>query len=321
MSDLEELVGRARAGERGATARLISLVERRAGTGEPIGITGLWSARPDVVVGVTGSPGAGKSTLVDRLVGAWRTRGHRVGVVAVDPSSPFSGGAILGDRVRMQGHTQDPGVFIRSVATRGALGGLARSVPEIVRLLGLVGYDLVVIETVGVGQVEVEVVGEADVTVVVITPGWGDAIQANKAGIMEIADLFVINKADRPGLAETRRDLVAMLDLGHREPRPPVLETVATSGEGTEGVAEAILALAAELDDQGVLKARVASRRRRSVERLLVDRVLRAAADRGQGVWAQVEAGVVDPRAAADALLEELGIARGPGAREESSNE
>ncbi|ACU54694.1 LAO/AO transport system ATPase [Acidimicrobium ferrooxidans DSM 10331] len=321
MSDLEELVGRARAGDRGATARLISVVERRAGAGEPIGIADLWSARPRVVVGVTGSPGAGKSTLVDRLVGAWRTRGHRVGVVAVDPSSPFSGGAILGDRVRMQGHTHDPDVFIRSVATRGALGGLARSVPEIVRLLGLVGYDLVVIETVGVGQVEVEVVGEADVTVVVITPGWGDAIQANKAGIMEIADLFVINKADRAGLAETRRDLVAMLDLGHREPRPPILETVATSGEGTDAVAEAVVALAAELDDRGILKSRVAARRRRAVERVIVDRVLRAAADADQAVWAQVEAGTVDPGAAADALLDALEIAPGHGARGGSSDE
>ncbi len=158
-------------------------------------------------VGLTGAPGAGKSTLSDRLITEARTTGEPVGVLAVDPSSPFSGGAILGDRVRMQGHALDEGVFIRSMATRGHLGGLALATPEAIRVLAAAGMPLIFIETVGVGQVEVEIAGAADTTLVVVNPGWGDAVQANKAGLLEIADIFVINKADRPGAAETRRDL------------------------------------------------------------------------------------------------------------------
>src|SRR5438876_6450795 len=184
-------------------------------------------------IGITGAPGSGKSTLTDELVGRLRADGKEAGVLAVDQSSTFSGGAILGDRVRMQSHTSDPGVFIRSMATRGHLGGLALATPQAVRVLDAAGKEWIVIETVGVGQVEVEIAGHADSTVVVVNPRWGDAVQAAKAGLLEVADLFVVNKADRPGAAETARDLEGMLDLGGElEWRPPVLRTVATEGTG-----------------------------------------------------------------------------------------
>ena len=185
------------------------------------------SAGVEQVVGITGAPGAGKSTLTDRLIGAAGAEGRRVGVLAIDPSSPFSGGAILGDRIRMQGHALDDGVFIRSMATRGHQGGLALAAPEAIRVLAAVGMQPVLVETVGVGQVEVEVAGAADTTLVVVTPGWGDAIQASKAGLLEVADIFVVNKADRDGAAETRRDLENMLDLNPAmgDWRPPVLLT------------------------------------------------------------------------------------------------
>ena len=197
------LVERALQGDRRSIAKVISLVER-GGDGARIAIQMLhprtgnaWS------IGITGAPGAGKSTLTDQLVGRLRATGGEVGVLAVDPTSPFSGGAILGDRVRMQSHTTDPGVFIRSMATRGHLGGLALATPQAVRVLDAVGKAWIVIETVGVGQVEVEIAGHADTTVVVVNPGWGDSVQTAKAGLMEIADVFVVNKADRPGAAET----------------------------------------------------------------------------------------------------------------------
>src|SRR5258707_14997411 len=190
-------------------------------------------------VGITGAPGAGKSTLTDKLITRIRKDDVEVGVLAIDPSSPFSGGAILGDRVRMQDHATDPGVFIRSMATRGHLGGLSLATPQAVRVLDAAGKPWVLIETVGVGQVEIEVAGAADTTMVVVNPGWGDAVQAAKAGLLEIADLLVINKADRPGVDETRRDLDTMLDLSElREGawRPPIVIAVASKDEGiTEG--------------------------------------------------------------------------------------
>ena len=233
----EELLRAALGGDRAATGRLLSLVERGGPAARAVGrLTFGPSAGLERVVGITGAPGSGKSTLTDRLIGAVRAGGQRVGVLAVDPSSPFSGGAILGDRVRMQGHATDEGVFIRSMATRGHLGGLALAAPEAVRVLGAVGLTVVLVETVGVGQVEVEVAGKADTTVVVVNPGWGDSVQANKAGLLEIADIFVINKADRPGAAETRRDLDNMLDLDTRmgDWRPPIVATVAQTGEGVD---------------------------------------------------------------------------------------
>jgi LAO/AO transport system kinase len=195
-----------------------------------------------LVIGITGAPGAGKSSLVDKLALLYRQRNERVGIVAVDPSSPFSGGAILGDRIRMQALGLDKGVFIRSMATRGNLGGLARATVDAVSILAAAGYEKVVVETVGVGQDEVEIVKAADVCVVVLVPGMGDDIQAIKAGIMEIADIFVINKADREGVYSTEKELEALLSLAHREDgwQPPIVKTVATENKGVDELAAAI---------------------------------------------------------------------------------
>lgn len=189
------------------------------------------------LIGITGSPGAGKSTLTSRLIGAFRKAGKTVGVVAIDPTSPFSGGAILGDRIRMQAYENDPGVFIRSCATRGAMGGLSQSTSNVVRVLDAFGKDVILIETVGVGQDEVEIVSAAHTTLVITVPGMGDDIQAIKAGILEIADLFVVNKADRDGADRTVRDLEVMLEMNYKMAEgwlPPVLKTVAPKGEGIE---------------------------------------------------------------------------------------
>ncbi len=202
--DPADLLDAARNGDRGALARLLSLVEQGGEGARDVGRLAYPLGGQAYTVGLTGAPGAGKSTLTSQLIALLRAADTEVAVLAIDPSSPFTGGAILGDRVRMQDHATDPGVFIRSMATRGHLGGLALAAPEAIRLLDAVGKPWVLVETVGVGQVEVEIAGEADTTVVVVNPGWGDAVQANKAGLLEIADVFVINKADRPGVAETR---------------------------------------------------------------------------------------------------------------------
>lgn len=238
----ETLVSRVCAGEPRAVARAISKVEDgTAGAFELMKGIFPRTGRA-LVVGITGSPGAGKSSLVDRLAGLYRARGERVGIVAVDPSSPFSGGAILGDRIRMQTLGLDPGVFIRSMATRGNLGGLARATVDAVAILDAAGYEKVVVETVGVGQDEVEIVKTADVSVVVLVPGMGDDIQAIKAGIMEIGDVFVINKADREGVLRTEKELEALLSLAHRDDmwEPPIVKTIATENKGLEELASAI---------------------------------------------------------------------------------
>jgi LAO/AO transport system kinase len=220
-------------------------------------------------IGITGAPGAGKSTITDRLITEQRRRGEPIGVLAVDPSSPFSGGALLGDRVRMGDHTLDEGVFIRSMASRGHLGGLALATPDAIAVLAAARLPLVIVETVGVGQVEIEVAGATDTTVVVVNPGWGDAIQANKAGLLEVADVFVVNKADRPGAPETERDLEHMLDLGMGLAagtwRPPILPVVATTGEGVIALWDALLAHRVFLTESGGLVAR---RQRRLVDQL-----------------------------------------------------
>ncbi|MST34217.1 methylmalonyl Co-A mutase-associated GTPase MeaB, partial [Acidimicrobiaceae bacterium USS-CC1] len=241
-ADPQALLARAAAGERRALGRLLSMVEAGGERAQQVArLTFPLSAAVEQVVGLTGAPGAGKSTLTSGLVAAARPAGP-VAVLAVDPSSPFSGGAILGDRVRMQDHAGDPGVFIRSMASRGHLGGLALAVPEAVRVLVAAGFPRVLIETVGVGQVEVDIAGAADTTVVVVTPGWGDSVQAAKAGLLEVADVFVVNKADRPGADGARRDLAAMLDLDP-DPggwRPPIVLTDARSGDGVAEVWAAV---------------------------------------------------------------------------------
>jgi LAO/AO transport system kinase len=268
-------------------------------------------------VGITGAPGAGKSTLTTHLIRAGRAAGSEVAVLAVDPSSPFTGGAILGDRVRMQDHALDRGVFIRSMATRGHLGGLALATPEAVRALDAVGFDWVLIETVGVGQVEVEVAGAADTTVVVVTPGWGDAVQASKAGLLEVADIFVINKADRSGVDEARRDLDHMLDLaglvrgdGHRPGawRPPIVAAVAARGEGIDGIWEAVAAHRAHLDDTGALEQRREQRIIDELRAIVAERLMqraRAAAqgDRFDDLRRRVLDREVDPYVAADEIV------------------
>lgn len=195
-----------------------------------------------LVIGITGAPGAGKSTLVDRLAAFYRARSERVGIIAVDPSSPFTGGALLGDRIRMQGMATDPGIFIRSMASRGHLGGVSRATVDAVAILDAAGYNKVIVETVGVGQDEVDIVKTADVTVVVLVPGMGDGVQAMKAGIMEIGDIFAINKADREGVLRTERELEMLLSISERSDgwTPPIIKTVATEGNGTEALADAI---------------------------------------------------------------------------------
>jgi len=291
------LVQAVRQGDRGALARLLSLVEaggddaRSALSELPVSVAdSAWT------VGVTGAPGAGKSTLTAALVRHLRDTGARIGVLAVDPSSPFTGGAILGDRVRMHDHTTDPDVFIRSMATRGHHGGLARAVPQAIRVLAAAGHDWIVVETVGVGQVEVEIAGMADTTVVVVNPGWGDGVQAAKAGLLEIGDVFVVNKADREGVDATVHDLQAMLDLGGpRAWRPPVLETVATDGRGIDTLVQAIEGHRAELMTSGELANRRERRIADEIRALMVDQFIKRADDFCSGeAFATVVRGVAD---------------------------
>ena len=313
--DPDTLLADAQQGDKAALGRLLSLVERG---GAPARRTAEISFEPSAgvehVVGITGAPGAGKSTLTSCLIRDARAHGP-VGVLAIDPSSPLSGGAILGDRIRMQGHALDDGVFIRSMASRGHHGGLALAAPEAIRVLAAAGFPVVIVETVGVGQVEVEIVGAADTTVVVVTPGWGDAIQASKAGLLEVADIFVVNKADRDGAAETRRDLEGMLDLatGNGEApgwRPPVLMAVASTGDGTEAVWAAIGQHRDYLDASGELARR---RDGRLVDELhqillhLLERDVRALAggEHYEAVKSELLAHRLDPHRAAERLLED----------------
>jgi LAO/AO transport system kinase len=261
-------------------------------------------------IGMTGAPGSGKSTLTDKLIGLIRGSGNEVGVLAIDPSSPFSGGAILGDRVRMQDHATDEGVFIRSMATRGHLGGLSLATPQAVRILDAAGKPWIIIETVGVGQVEVEVAGAADTTVVVVNPRWGDGVQANKAGLLEIADVLVVNKADREGAADTERDLQVMLELaGERDWRPPIVETVATDGRGIDDLWRAVLDHRSHLEADGRLERRRDARLREELRAIVHERLRAGADERCSGerfdrLVEKVAARELDPYAAADELLQ-----------------
>jgi len=311
-----ELLDAAIAKDRVSLARLLSVVERGGEqTGELARL--VYSSEPPYTVGITGAPGSGKSTLTNQLVraarGGWTEPAEavpQVAVLAVDPSSPFSGGAILGDRVRMQDHATDPSVFIRSMATRGHLGGLALAVPDAVRVLGAAGFPLVFVETVGVGQMEVEIASAADTTVVVVTPGWGDAMQANKAGLLEIADLFVVNKADRPGVNEARRDLEQMLDLSAATDwRPPVLTTVASTGEGVDELWAAVGSHRAHLAGTGALGRRREARVAQELRRVLVAKVLEEVQEIGRGggfdeAVRAIAGGALDPYRAAEELLD-----------------
>jgi LAO/AO transport system kinase len=305
------LVDAVRRGDRAALARLLSVVEA-GGDDARAALADLPVSAADAawVVGVTGAPGAGKSTLSAALVRHLRASGARIGVLAVDPSSPFTGGAILGDRVRMHDHTTDPDVFIRSMATRGHHGGLARAVPQAIRVLAAAGHDWIVVETVGVGQVEVEIAGTADTTVVVVNPGWGDGVQAAKAGLLEIGDVFIVNKADRDGVAATARDLQTMLDLaGARDWRPPVLETVATADQGVDALVDAINDHRAQISVSSELSKRRDRRIADEIHGVVVDRCIKRADDVCSGsrfatVVREVADGKSDPYTAATFLTE-----------------
>ncbi len=294
-----------------AVGRLISLLENHIDEAVPeLRKLHAYTGRASVV-GVTGPPGTGKSTLVNALVRVVRGTKRRVGVVAVDPTSPFTGGAILGDRIRMQDHSTDPGVFVRSMATRGRLGGLAPATAGTVAVLDAFGCDVIFIETVGAGQGEVEVAGTADTVVLVTVPTLGDSVQTLKAGIMEIGDVFVVNKADRGDADRTATEIKMMLGLApdHTGWHPPVLLTVATDGIGVANVLEAIEQHGRYLVDHGLLMSRRRARRRREILDLVQERLLaRVGADRVDALAIRVAQGELDPYAAADELIGRTGI-------------
>jgi LAO/AO transport system ATPase len=314
--DVGDLVRRAGDAEPRAVARLISLVENDSPVLREVAAALAPYGGHAQVVGLTGSPGVGKSTSTNALVTVLRAAGKRVGVLAVDPSSPFSGGALLGDRVRMQDHATDDGVFIRSMASRGQLGGLSAAVPQALRVLDAARCDIVLIETVGVGQAEVEIASLADTTLLVVAPGFGDGIQAAKAGIIEIADVFVVNKADRDGADQVARDLRYMQSLGGRHSgaeawRPPIVKTVAARGEGVDALVEAIEKHRSWMGEHGELALRRRTRAAAEIEALAVATVKQRFAEvHGSAALdeaaAQVVAGDTDPYTAADRLVAAL---------------
>ncbi len=305
------LVAAAREGDARALARLVSLAENGSpqlrGVMEAITpLTG--NAR---MTGLTGSPGVGKSTVTGALIRAYRGRGMRVGVLAVDPTSPFSGGALLGDRVRMQDHATDSGVFIRSMASRGQLGGLSRAAPQALRILDAAGFDVILIETVGVGQAEVEIAALADSTVVIVAPGMGDSIQAAKAGILEIADVFAVNKCDRPGAQEAIRDLRTMLAMaryGEADWKPPIVSMSAATGEGVEDLTARLDAHWSWLGESGERDRRRRARAREEISAIAVAELRqRLGAMPGEArlddLASRVAGGTLDAYAAADELI------------------
>lgn len=312
MVTATQLIDKVLGGDHQATARLISLIE----DGDPEGQAALRALHPRTghgyAIGVTGPPGSGKSTLVDAFIRQWRGQGRRVAVVAVDPTSPFTGGAILGDRIRMQDHAADPGVFIRSMATRGSLGGLAPATSDVVKVLDAIGYDLICIETVGTGQAEIDVVGAADTVVIVLVSGLGDTVQTMKAGIMEIGDIFAVNKADRGDADRTVAEVKMMLGL-NPDPggwRPPVIRCVATSGAGVPELVEAIAEHHRFMEQRALLEERRRRRRRAEILRLVElrarDRALEMVARSGRldALADLVYEGAMDPYTAADQILQ-----------------
>ena len=313
-SDPALLITAARNGDRRALARLITIVENGDPAAKGVFESVFHSGGEAWTTGLTGAPGAGKSTLTDRFITKARRRGDDVAVVAVDPSSPFSGGAVLGDRVRMQDHIDDAGVYIRSMASRGHLGGIAAATPRVVAVLDGIGFPEVMIETVGVGQAEVEVAGSADTTVVVVNPGWGDSVQAAKAGLLEIGDVFVVNKADRSGVGETVRDLTQMLDLGGPQDwQPPIIPTVAVTGEGVDVAWAAVGEHRAYLESSGRLVANREERLVTELEAALLA-ALRAhvystvSTPQLHELTARVRRRELDPWTAATQLVEALGV-------------
>jgi len=298
-------------GERSALARLLSLIERGGDDARTVGRLVYPKTGNGYIVGITGAPGAGKSTLTSSLISHIRSLEQTVSVLAIDPSSPFTGGAILGDRVRMQNHAIDPGVFIRSMATRGHLGGLSLATSEAVRLLDAVGSPCTLVETVGVGQVEVEIARNADTIVVVVNPGWGDSVQANKAGLLEIADIFVINKADRPGVDQTRRDLEQMLELSDFAKdawQPTIVTTVGTTGEGADGLWHAIDEHRQHATADGSLAKRRDQRLRNELRAIIVRRLEHRAQEICTGGrWEEIQNEMLsrsrDPWSSADEML------------------
>ncbi len=295
-------------GERRALARLISSIE----DGGPNLAEAMRTLYPHTgrahAVGITGAPGAGKSSVTDRLVARARKDGSSVGVLAVDPSSPFSGGALLGDRVRMQGHATDDGVFIRSMATRGHLGGIALATPEAMRALDAFGLELILVETVGVGQAEVRVADACDTVLVVINPGWGDAVQVAKAGLLEVADVFVLNKADRHGVAQAERELNQMLELSNLERTPEIIRTVATEDEGVDELWTAICSHRSYLEQDQRLSQRRFRRAALEIRDIALERYRSHLDEDGtafiEKLASDVEARRCDPYEAADRLLE-----------------
>jgi len=305
-----DLLDRAGTGDKRALARVLTVVENDEPGAADIVRRTFPKAGRALVLGVTGPPGGGKSTLVSRLVGAYRATSGRVAVVAVDPSSPFTGGAILGDRIRMQSRALDEGVFIRSMASRGHAGGLARTTARVVSVLDALGNDVVIVETVGVGQEEVDVVRVADTVALVTVPGLGDDIQAIKAGVLEIADVLIVNKADRPGADETAKDLAQMLTLGvaRNDWKPPIVRTVAATGEGIDELVDAVARHQAHARESGERERRRADSARVEVEALLRDALVkrleaRVGGDRVRRAVERVAQREQDPYAAVEELL------------------
>jgi LAO/AO transport system kinase len=314
--NLQSWIERLKSGDARALARAITTVENRnAGWAELLKALFPQTGRARVL-GLTGSPGAGKSTLVDQLAKLYRKQGRSVGIIAVDPTSPYTGGAILGDRIRMQDHFSDPGIYIRSMATRGSLGGLARATADVASVLDAAGRDLIMIETVGVGQDEVEIVRLADVTIVILVPGMGDDVQSIKAGIMEIADIFVVNKSDREGAERVEREVRTLQSLAIRSDHwtPPIVKTVARDGTGVAELAEAIQRYESYLKNANLaLQHSVENWQKRLVE-MLRDTLLEQAQERlGNGNLERFAAEVAEHKRDPYSLVEEIAGKAGRG--------